>query len=123
MAVTPYEEKKYLQSDAVTQAQQALQNQQANKPGEYLSQFQTGLDSYLGQIQNRDKFQYDVNSDALYQQVAQNYLRQGQQAMMDTMGKAAAMTGGYGNSYAQTAGQQVYDQYLLGLNEDRKSVV
>jgi hypothetical protein len=117
MAVTPYEERKYVQSDAVTQAQQALQNQQANKPGEYLSQFQTGLNDLAGQIQNRDKFQYDVNSDALYQQVAQNYLQQGQQAMMDTMGQAAAMTGGYGNSYAQTAGQQMYNQHLQGLAE------
>ena len=117
MPVNPYEEKKYVPSDAVTQAQQALQNQQANKPGEYQSQFQPGLDNLLGQIQNRDKFQYDVNADALYQQVAQNYIRQGQQAMMDTMGQAAAMTGGYGNSYAQTAGQQIYNQHLLGLTE------
>ena len=117
MAYTPYEEKKYVQSDAVTQAQQALQNQQANKPGAYQSQYQTGLNDLAGQIQNRDKFQYDVNGDALYQQVAQNYLAQGRQAMMDTMGQAAAMTGGYGNSYAQTAGQQQYNQHILGLTE------
>lgn len=117
MAVKPYEEKKYVQSDAVTQAQQALQNQQANKPGAYQSQFQSGLDSLSGQLQNRPKFQYDVNSDALYQQVAQNYLQQGKQAMMDTVGQATALTGGYGNSYAQTAGQQMYNQHLLGLNE------
>ena len=117
MAVTPYQEKKYVQSDAVTQAQQALQNQQANKPGQYQSQFQTGMNDLMGQIQNRPKFQYDVNADALYQQVAQNYMQQGQQAMMDTMGQAAAMTGGYGNSYAQTAGQQMYNQHLLGLND------
>ena len=117
MAVTPYEEKKYIQSDAVTQAQQALQNHQAAKPGQYQNQFQTGLNNLVGQIQNRPKFQYDVNSDALYQQVAQNYLQQGKQAMMDTMGQAAALTGGYGNSYAQTAGQQMYNQHLLGLNE------
>lgn len=117
MAVTPYQEKKYVQSDAVTQAQQALQNQQANKPGAYQSQWQGQLDSLSGQIQNRPKFQYDVNADALYQQVAQNYMQQGQQAMMDTMGQAAAMTGGYGNSYAQTAGQQQYNNHLLGLTE------
>jgi hypothetical protein len=117
MAVTPYEEKKYIQSDAVTQAQQALQNHQLTKPGAYQNQFQTGLNNLVGQIQNRPKFQYDVNSDALYQQVAQNYLQQGKQAMMDTMGQAAALTGGYGNSYAQTAGQQMYNQHLLGLNE------
>lgn len=113
----PYEEKKYVQSDAVTQAQQALQNQQANKPGAYQSQWQGQLDNLSGQIQNRPKFQYDVNADALYQQVAQNYMQQGQQAMMDTMGQAAALTGGYGNSYAQTAGQQQYNQHLLGLTE------
>lgn len=117
MAVTPYQEKKYVQSDAVTQAQQALQNQQANKPGAYQSQWQGQLDSLSGQIQNRPKFQYDVNADALYQQVAQNYMQQGQQAMMDTMGQAAALTGGYGNSYAQTAGQQQYNNHLLGLAE------
>ena len=117
MAYTPYNEKKYVQSDAVTQAQQALTQQQANKPGQYQSQFQTGMNDLMGQIQNRPKFQYDVNADALYQQVAQNYMQQGQQAMMDTMGQAAALTGGYGNSYAQTAGQQQYNNHLLGLAE------
>lgn len=117
MAVTPYEEKKYVQSEAVAKAQQALQSHQVGKPGGYQSQYQSGLDSLLGQIQNREKFHYDVNADALYSQVAQNYLRQGQQAMMDTVGKAAAMTGGYGNSYAETAGQQAYEQYLQGLTE------
>ena len=72
---------------------QALQQQQANKPGAYQSQYQTGLNDLAGQIQNRDKFQYDVNADALYQQVAQNYLQQGQQAMMDTAAQAAALSG------------------------------
>ena len=37
--------------------------------------------------------------------------------MMDTMGQAQAMTGGYGNSYAQGVGQQAYQGYLQGLNE------
>ena len=36
---------------------------------------------------------------------------------MDTMGQAQAMTGGYGNSYAQTVGQQTYQGYLQGLND------
>jgi hypothetical protein len=42
---------------------------------------------------------------------------QGQQAMMDTMGQAQAMTGGYRNSYAQTVGQQTYQGYLQQLND------
>lgn len=36
---------------------------------------------------------------------------------MDTMGQAQAMTGGYGNSYAQSVGQQAYQGYLQQLNE------
>ena len=38
-------------------------------------------------------------------------------ASMDTMGQASAMTGGYGNSWAQNAGQQAYQGYLQQLNE------
>ena len=37
--------------------------------------------------------------------------------MQDTMGQAAAMTGGYSNSYAQTVGQQQYQGYLQQLND------
>jgi hypothetical protein len=37
--------------------------------------------------------------------------------MMDTMGQAAQLTGGYGNSYAQMAGQQAYQGYLQGLTD------
>lgn len=73
--------------------------------------------SYLQQLQERPKFNYDAASDPLYQQYKQMYMRQGNQAMGDTVGKVAAMTGGYGNSYAQTAGQQIYQQYLDQLND------
>jgi hypothetical protein len=38
-------------------------------------------------------------------------------AMQDTMGQASALTGGYGNSYAQTVGQQQYQGYLQQLND------
>ena len=36
--------------------------------------------------------------------------------MQDTMANAAALSGGYGNSYAATAGNQAYQQYLSQLN-------
>lgn len=67
--------------------------------------------------QNRADFSYDVNGDALYQQYKDQYINQGRLAMMDTMGQAAAMTGGYGNSYAATVGNQAYQGYLQKLNE------
>ena len=107
----------YQQSDTVAQAQQMLHDYMAQKPGEYQSTWQGQLDEIMAQIMNRQPFQYDVNSDALYQQYKDQYMAQGQQAMMDTMGQAAALTGGYGNSYAQTAGQQTYQGYLQQLND------
>lgn len=107
----------YQESDAVKQAQALLQQQLSSRPGEYQSQWQDTLNELLNQIQNREKFSYDLNGDALYQQYKDRYIQQGQQAMMDTMGQAAAMTGGYGSSYAQSAGQQTYQGYLQGLND------
>lgn len=82
------------------------------------------VNPYAGQIQelyqnisNRQPFQYDVDSDALYQALKDQYITGGKLAMMDTMGQAAQLTGGYGNSYAQGVGQQAYQGYLQGLND------
>lgn len=72
---------------------------------------------YLDLIANREDFSLDLNNDALYEQMRRDYINQGRMAMEDTMGQAAALTGGYGNSYAQTAGQQVYNQHLGALND------
>ena len=107
----------YQESDAVQQAYALLQQQQANKPGEYTSAWADQISAILDQIMNREKFSYDLNSDALYQQYKDQYTQMGKMAMMDTMGQAAAMTGGYGNSYAQSVGQQAYQGYLQQLGE------
>lgn len=70
----------------------------------------------LSQIQGRGPFQYDAQADPLYNIYRDIYMQNGRRAMEDTMGQAAALTGGYGNSYAQSAGQQQYNQYMEGLN-------
>jgi peptidoglycan hydrolase-like protein with peptidoglycan-binding domain len=107
----------YKPSDAVTQAEQMLNQQLAQKPGAYQSTWQDQLNDTLQQILNREKFSYDLNGDALYQQYKDQYVTQGKMAMMDTMGQAQAMTGGYGNSYAQSVGQQAYQGHLQQLND------
>ena len=71
------------------------------------------LEAYL----NREDFQYDLNADALYQQYQNRYQELGKNAMKDTMGQAAALTGGYGSSYAQNVGQQAYQGYLQKLGD------
>ena len=71
----------------------------------------------VDKILNREQFSYDVNGDALYQQYKDKYIKQGKMAMQDTMGQAAAMTGGYGNSYSASVGNQAYQASLENLND------
>lgn len=110
----PYGE--YTQSQQVTDAYNNWQNEQANKPGEYTSQYQDTLNGLLDQIVNGKQFSYDFNADPIYQQYKDQYTMLGQQAMMDTNANAATLTGGYGNSYATTAASQAYQGYLQQVN-------
>lgn len=107
----------YQESDIVKQAQAALNAQLAQKPGAYQSQWQTQLNDIMDKIMNREKFSYNFNEDALYQQYKDKFTKQGKLAMGDAIGQASAMTGGYGNSYAQSVGQQAYQAELDNLND------
>ncbi len=106
----------YVQSENVANAYNNLQQAISGKPA-FQSTYASKLDELYGQLMNRDKFNYNFNEDAMYQMYKDQYQQGGQRAMRDTMGQAAAMTGGYGSSYAQTAGQQTYQGYLQELNQ------
>lgn len=103
--------------DRLQQSQAALDSHLTTKPGAYQSKYQGQIDRVMQNITDRKPFQYDVNGDALYQQYKDRYIQMGRQAMQDTMGQAAALTGGYGNTYAQNAGQQAYGAYMQGLTD------
>ncbi len=75
------------------------------------------FESVKDKIKQPNEFSYDLDKDAFYQQYADKYMEQARLAMADTMGQAAAMTGGYGNSYAQSVGQQAYNAQLDKLND------
>lgn len=62
-------------------------------------------------------FDYDLQSDPLYDQYKDQYTTLGKEAMADTMAQNAALTGGYGSSYSQGTGQQAYEHYLGRLND------
>ena len=81
----------------------------------YDSRYDEQIRSLYDQLTSRGPFRYDSATDPLYQQYRQSYVQLGQNAMRDTMGQAAALTGGYGSSYAQSVGQQQYDAYLRRL--------
>ena len=105
----------YTPSQSVLDAYDYLQSIINSKPGEYQSRYRDQLQSMMDQIMNREPFQYDASADPLFQIYQDQYILGGKRAMQDAMGQAAAMTGGYGNSYAQTVGQQTYNQYMENL--------
>ncbi len=105
----------YTPSQAVLNAQTALQNLQNSKPQPYANKYQPQLDALLQQIQNPGQFKYEFNGDNLFKMYADEYTQRGKQASLDAMGQASAMTGGYGNSYAQQVANQAYDQNMTQL--------
>lgn len=94
----------------------SLQAANKNMP-QYAGTYDGQLKELYDQIVNRDKFSYDINSDMLYKQYANQYIQNGKLAMMDSMGQAAALNGGYGSSYGQAVGQQTYNAYLQQLSD------
>nr|DAY24873.1 MAG TPA: hypothetical protein [Caudoviricetes sp.] len=76
------------------------------------------MEKVRDQYMNREDFKYDLGSDMLYQQARDQYKALGKMAMQDTIGRASSLTGGYANSYAASAGNQAYNQYLQALNEN-----
>lgn len=88
------------------------------KPSDYTSQYLPQMDAIMQEYGSQAPFNYDINADMLYQQMKDQYIRNGQRAMMDAQGQASAMTGGYGSTYAQGVGQQQYNQHLEALNNN-----
>lgn len=112
-----YNQKKYTESDSVKKWREQMEAASNQKPAAYQSQWQDQINQMTNNILNRKDFQYDINADALYNQYKDRYVDLGQKAMIDTMGQAAKLTGGYGNSNAQIVGQQAYQSYLQGLTD------
>lgn len=90
-------------------------NEQFNY-GSYTNNYEDQINSALNSILNREAFSYDYTTDPLYQQYAKEYTRNGQRAMQDTLGQMAARTGGLASSYAGSAAQQSYNNYMSDLS-------
>ena len=108
-------EQGYTPSDEVAAARAYRDSVAAMEPGAYQSRFEEKLQELYDQIAGREAFDYDPEEDEAYRRYAKLYAAKGAAAMVDTLGKAASLTGGYGSSYAQSAGQQAYNGYLQEL--------
>lgn len=81
----------------------------------YYDSYSSRIDEMLNQILNRDKFSYNAEEDPMYQQYAEQYQREGERAMQNTLGEVSARTGGLASSYATTAAQQANQYYAQQL--------
>lgn len=97
------------------QAYQALQNYQSQAPGAYQSQYQNQIDNLMQQLKDRN-FSYNYQNDPTYQQYKRQYESGARRASENAMANAAAVSGGYGSSWATTAGENAYADAMSGLD-------
>lgn len=80
---------------------------QKERPTSYESTYKDDIQGLLTDLLGMD-FSYDPENDLAYRLIRDENRRSARLAMEDTVGKAAAMTGGYYNTYAQSAARQAY---------------
>lgn len=64
-----------------------------------------------------EEFSYDADTDPMYQQYHDKYERSARAAMEESITKANARSGGWGNSYAEVAAQQAYNTQMEGVTD------
>ena len=95
---------------------EALRRAESALP-DYSTSYDGEIQRLYEQIVSRPAFRYDPGSDPLYRSYRDQMVSEGSRAMRDTVGQAAALTGGYGSSYAESVGQQQYGLYLQKLGQ------
>lgn len=82
---------------------------------DYTYQYLDPIYDFADSLMNRQEFSYDPESDPVYQSYKQIYLTEGNRAAQDAMANYSALTGGYANSSAMTAGAQANQYYAQQL--------
>lgn len=80
------------------------------------SEYQPLRDEYLRRAAEME-WNYDPNTDPVWQALQKQYRREGQRATEDTLGRYAAMTGGMPSTAAVSAAQQAGNRYAAELSD------
>lgn len=80
------------------------------------SEYQPLRDEYTRRAAEME-WDYDPNTDPVFQAYQKQYRREGQRATEDTLGRYAAMTGGMPSTAAVTAASQAGDYYASQLSD------
>ena len=98
------------------QAEQEEREWNANRPADYVSQYQPKIKDVMGQLDGMKEFDYDPDADTAYQQYKSQYTRSAKLANQNAQANAAAQTGGYSSSYGTQAGQNAYTTTMNNLD-------
>lgn len=90
-------------------------DQNAGKRPAYTGSYSRKIEAQRGEIEDRQPFSYDYQTDPGYAAYRKEYVREGQRAAEETLGKYAVMTGGMPSTAAVTASQQSGDYYAAQL--------
>ncbi len=88
-----------------------------NRPKDYASDYTKRIDELVEKALSREDFSYDPATDPMYRQLKDEKTYLGKRAMDDAMGAASALSGGYANTFAQTAGEHAYQDYMAQMAE------
>lgn len=80
------------------------------------SEYQPRRDEYLRRAAEME-WNFDPNTDPVWQALQKQYRREGQRATEDTLGRYAAMTGGMPSTAAVSAAQQAGNYYAAQLSD------
>lgn len=98
-------------SDSYNQAM-AYTNSLLEKLNNGRTSYSDKVDAMMSKIENRAAFSYDMDKDPMFQSYLSSMMDKGKLAMMDTIGQASALTGGYGSTYATGAANGAYNNYI-----------
>ena len=115
LKVTGTEPQGYAESAALAALAKELKKREQAVPT-YDNLYDGDLRALYDAIRGREAFAYNPNTDPLYLAGRDNAQKLGYRAMLDTIGNAAALTGGYGSSWAAAAGNQAYQHALSDLS-------
>ncbi|MBO5364416.1 MAG: hypothetical protein J6A56_03010 [Clostridia bacterium] len=83
----------------------------------YASQYLSGAERLLNQLEKREAFSYDPDTDPVFQAYRKKYQLEGERAGREAIADMAALTGGYASSAAVTAGGQARQYYAKQMTD------
>ena len=103
-------------SGEVADAKNKYEAWEAKKPASYTEKYEKEIKSLLSDLSGMS-FDYDIENDPVFRLSRDEAVRRGRLAMEDAIGKASALSGGYANSYAASAGQQAFSGETAAIRE------